>query len=89
MALGAQREDISRMVVAEGFKLTLIGVAVGIAGALVLTRMLSSLLYSVKPTDLLTFIGVTLVLTAVALLASYIPARHATKVDPNIAIRCN
>ena len=89
MALGAQREDVSRMVVAQGFKLTLIGVAVGIAGALALTRMLSSLLYSVKPTDPVTFIGVTLILTAVALLASYIPARRATKVNPIIALRCN
>lgn len=89
MALGAQREDVSRMVVAQGLKLTVIGVAIGIAGALALTRMLSSLLYSVKPTDPLTFIGVTLILTAVALLASYIPARRATKVDPIIALRCN
>jgi predicted permease len=89
MALGAQREDVSRMVVAQGFRLTLIGVAVGIAGALALTRMLSSLLYSVKPTDPLTFIGVTLIMTAAALLASYIPARRATKVNPIIALRCN
>jgi putative ABC transport system permease protein len=77
------------MVVAQGFKLTLIGVAVGIAGALALTRMLSSLLYSVKPTDPATFIGVTLILTAAALLASYLPARRATKVNPIIALRCN
>jgi putative ABC transport system permease protein len=89
MALGAQREDVARMVVAQGFKLTVIGVAVGIAGALALTRMLSSLLYSVKPTDPVTFIGVTLILTAAALLASYIPARRATKVNPIIALRCN
>jgi putative ABC transport system permease protein len=77
------------MVVAQGFKWTVIGVAVGIAGALALTRMLSSLLYSVKPTDPLTFIGVTLILIAAALLASYIPARSATKVNPIIALRCN
>ena len=89
VALGAKRGDISRMVVAQGVKLTVIGVAVGIAGALALTRMLSSLLYGVKPTDPVTFIGVTLILTAAALLASYIPARRATKVNPIIALRCN
>jgi len=88
MALGAPREDVSRMIVAQGLRLTLIGVAVGIAGALAVTRLLSGLLYSVKPTDPLTFTGVTFILTAVALLASYIPARRATKVDPIIALRC-
>jgi predicted permease len=87
MALGAHRSDVLRLFVGRGLKLTLIGVAVGNAGALGLTRFLSSLLYEVKPTDQLTFIAVSLILTTVALLASYVPSRRATKVDPTVALR--
>ena len=87
MALGGRREDILRLILVQGTKLALIGVAVGIAAALGLSRFLSSLLFGVKPTDPLTFLGVTIVLVIVALLASYIPARRAMRVDPIVALR--
>jgi putative ABC transport system permease protein len=87
MALGAERRDVLRLVIGKGLKLALIGVAIGIAGALVLTRFLASVLYGVKPADPLTFIAVSLTLIAVALLACYIPARRASKVDPMVALR--
>jgi ABC-type antimicrobial peptide transport system permease subunit len=87
MALGAKRSDVLGLVVARGFRLTLVGVAIGIAAAFPLTRFLGSVLYGVKPTDPLTFIAVSLLLTGVAIIASYIPARRATKVDPMAALR--
>jgi putative ABC transport system permease protein len=87
MALGAQRGDILRMVLREGMLLAGIGITAGIGGALALTRFLRSLLFEITPTDPLTFIGVSLTLTAVALLACCIPARRATKVDPMVALR--
>jgi ABC-type antimicrobial peptide transport system permease subunit len=87
LALGAGQSDMARMVVVQGMRLAGIGLIVGLGGAFGLTRYLSKLLFEVKPTDPGTFAGVTLVLAAVALLASYIPARRATRVDPIIALR--
>jgi putative ABC transport system permease protein len=87
MALGEQRREIVGLVLGQGTKLTLIGVAIGIAGAFGLTRFLSSQIYGVRATDPLTFIVVAVLLTLVALLACYIPARRAMKVDPMVALR--
>jgi len=87
MALGAKRNDVLRLVLGEGFKLTIIGVVLGLVGAFAATKVLRNLLFEVKPTDPFTFIAVSLSLLVVALLACYIPARRATKVDPLEAIR--
>jgi putative ABC transport system permease protein len=87
MALGAQRGSILRMVLGQGLGLILIGVAAGIAGAFVLTRFLETLLYGVTPTDAATFAAIPLLLTVVALLACYLPARRAMRVDPMMALR--
>jgi putative ABC transport system permease protein len=87
MALGAQKSDVLGMVVGQGLRLALLGVAIGIAGALALTRFLTSFLYGVKPTDPVTFIAVALLLISVVLVACYIPARRAAKVDPMLALR--
>jgi putative ABC transport system permease protein len=87
MALGADHADVLKLVVRQGMILTLMGVAIGIVLALAATRVLSSLLYGIRPTDPTTFAGVSLLLVGVAFLASYIPARRATKVDPMEALR--
>ncbi len=87
VALGAGPRDVQRMILGQGLRTIFIGVAIGIAGSLALSRTVESLLFGVTPTDPLTFGGVTLLLIGAALLACYIPARRATKVDPMVALR--
>ncbi|MCM3901006.1 MAG: ABC transporter permease [Pyrinomonadaceae bacterium] len=87
MALGARLSDVLRLVIGNGLKLMAIGVGLGLVGAYLLTRALTSLLSGISPTDPVTFIFVSLLLIAVAVLATYIPARRATKVDPLVALR--
>jgi putative ABC transport system permease protein len=87
MALGARQTDVLGLVARLGLKLTAIGVAIGVALALGVTRLISTFLYGVKPSDPVTYVAVALGLGAIALLACYIPARRAIKVDPLVALR--
>jgi predicted permease len=87
MALGAQQADVLKLVVAQGILLAIVGAIVGVAAALAVTRFLSSMLFGVKPSDPATFVAIAVLLALVALAASYIPARRATRVDPMVALR--
>jgi putative ABC transport system permease protein len=87
MALGATQRTVLRLVVKQGMMLALGGVGIGLVAALAFSRLVSSLLFGVTGTDPLTFVGIVLLLTIVALIASYIPARRATRIDPMISLR--
>jgi putative ABC transport system permease protein len=88
MALGAEPGQVMRLILRQGMSLILAGVSVGLIGAFALTRVISSMLFEVSATDPITFVGVPFVLTAIALLACYLPARRAMRVDPMAALRC-
>ncbi|MCI0664210.1 MAG: FtsX-like permease family protein [Acidobacteria bacterium] len=88
LALGSNSGGILRIITGQGLKLTVVGLALGLVGAFALTRVMSRILYGVNAVDPLTFIMIPLLLLGVALLACYLPARRATKVDPIIALRC-
>jgi putative ABC transport system permease protein len=88
LALGAGRWNVVKTVVEEGMKPVLIGLALGIAAALALTRLMSGMLYGVEPTDPATLVVASVLLAAVGAIACYIPARRATRVDPMVALRC-
>jgi putative ABC transport system permease protein len=87
MALGADQGDVLKLVVGHGLRLTLVGIGIGLAGALVLTRLMSSMLYQISATDPIAFVASALLFTVVAVLASYLPARRATRIDPTDALR--
>ncbi len=87
VAMGAQRRDVLRLVLGQGSRLIFLGVGLGVAAGLLMTRLMTGLLYAISATDPLTFAGVALLLTAIALLACYVPARRAMRVDPLVALR--
>lgn len=87
MALGAEKRDVMRLVIGQGLAFALAGLGIGIVGAFGVTRFLSGFLYGIEPTDPATFVTVALILSGVAFLASYIPARRASRIDPNVALR--
>ena len=87
MALGAETKDVLRLVLGQFMRLTFVGVALGLIAAYLLTRLMTSLLFGVTPTDVTTFVAVSISLSLVALIACLIPARRATRVDPLVALR--
>ena len=88
MALGAQRGDVLRMVIGQAIVLATIGVVLGLSASYALTSLMTTLLFGVKPTDPATFVVTAAILSITALIAAYLPARRATKVDPLVALRC-
>ena len=88
LALGAERRDILKMLLRYGFGLAIVGATVGLGCALLLSNLMAGALYGIKPTDPITFAAVMVLFITVTLLACYLPARRATKVDPMIALRC-
>ena len=89
IALGATQRDILQLVVRQGMTLAVSGVGIGLAGAFLLTRLIRSLLFGVEATDPLTFAGISLLLALIVLLASYIPAQRAARIDPMVSLRCD
>jgi putative ABC transport system permease protein len=87
MTLGAQRRDVLELILAQAMRPVAVGVAVGVAGTAIVSRVLSSLLFGVSPLDPAVFAGVSMFLASIALLAAYVPALRATRVDPNVALR--
>ena len=87
MALGATSRDVGRLIVMQGLKPALVGVAIGLAGAIAASRVMRSLLFGITPADPITFALVPLLLVVVAALACYLPALHATRLDPTVALR--
>jgi len=87
MALGATKSQVLKLVLSQGMKLTLAGVAIGLGASLVMTRLMGSLLFNMSPTDPVTLSAVALILALVALVACYLPARRAARVDPMIALK--
>ena len=88
LALGARKADIFSIILGQGLRLTILGATIGLIGALIVSQSMKTLLYDVRPTDPLTFAGVTLLFVGVALVACYLPARRAMNVDPMVALRC-
>jgi predicted permease len=89
MALGASRGNVLRLILGQGARMAIFGVAAGLAVSLALARLLAGLLYGIKPTDPVTFVVVAVLLCSIALLACYLPARRATRVDPTVALKCD
>ena len=87
MALGAQRSDVLKTILGEGALIVVAGVGAGLFGSVMLTRFLQTMLFQIEPTDPLTFAALTILLVGVALLASFIPARRASRIDPLLALR--
>jgi ABC-type antimicrobial peptide transport system permease subunit len=87
MAIGADRRDVLRLIVGGGMKLAVIGVVIGVAGALALSKVIATMLFELTPMDLVSYSGTVMVLLAVAMVACYVPARRAMRVDPIIALR--